>query len=125
MPSTPEAAVVDHIVNPVGNRFPVGDGAVIIHIDGRVLPFGLPFSAVVLEVPNQLLLLTIHGNHRLAGCFEWRPCAVPEVPQIRHVLSGPWLWLVPSLPPSCGCALLANRPLLPLILAIPCGSSCA
>lgn len=37
-----EAAVVDHIVNPIGNRFPVSDGAVIIHIDGRFLPLGLP-----------------------------------------------------------------------------------
>src|SRR5258708_9838711 len=48
-----EAAVVDHIVNPVGNCFPVGDGAAIIHLDARVLPLAFPFSAVVLEVPNQ------------------------------------------------------------------------
>ena len=52
--------VLHQIVDAIRNRFPVGDGAVIIHIHRRVLPFGLPFSAVVLRIANQLFLLPIH-----------------------------------------------------------------
>ena len=37
---------------------------------------GLPLPPVVLEIANQLLLLTIHGNHRLAGCFKGLPCSI-------------------------------------------------
>ena len=71
-----EATVVDHIVNPIRNRFPVCDGAVIIDIDGRVLPFGLPFPPMVLEVSNEFLLLTIHGNHREALRFKGLPGSI-------------------------------------------------
>jgi hypothetical protein len=42
----------------------------------RVLPFGLPFPPIVFEVSNQLLLLTIHGNHRLASGFKGLPGSI-------------------------------------------------
>jgi hypothetical protein len=45
-------------------------------IDSRVQPLGLPFPPMVLEVPNQLLLLTIHGNHQLASRFKGLPRAI-------------------------------------------------
>src|SRR6266704_826291 len=76
MPSTPEAAVVDHIVNPIRNRFPVCDGAVIIDIASRILPFGLPFPPIVLEISNEFLLLTINGNHRQALGFKGFPGSI-------------------------------------------------
>ena len=47
-----EAPVVDEVINAIGDSFPVCDGAVTRHIDGRVLSFGLPFTPVVLEISN-------------------------------------------------------------------------
>src|SRR5260370_30644609 len=68
--------VLHQIIDAIRNRFPVGDRAVIIHIDDGVLPFGLPFAPVVLKIANQLFLLTIHRNHRLPSSFKGFPGAI-------------------------------------------------
>src|SRR5260221_7688120 len=48
MPSALEAAVLHQIIDAIRNGFPVRNGKVIIHIHGRVLPFGLPCSPAIL-----------------------------------------------------------------------------
>lgn len=69
-PNVDEAAVLQQIIDPIGDRFPISDGEVIIDIDRCLLPSGLPFSPAVLEIPDQLLLLTIDGNDRIALGFK-------------------------------------------------------
>lgn len=71
-----EASVVDESIHAIGNGFSVCDGAVIRHINGRVLPFGLPFSPVVFERANEFFLLTVHRNLRLACRFKSFPAAI-------------------------------------------------
>src|SRR5713226_7035379 len=69
-------AVMDQIIDAIRNRFPVCEGAVIIDIHRRLLPFGLPFSPVVLEIANHFFLLPIHRNHGQARCFKGFSCAI-------------------------------------------------
>jgi hypothetical protein len=65
-----KAAVLHQIVDAIGDGFPIGDGEIILDIHSRLLSFGLPFSPGVLEIPNQLFLLTIDGNDWLPFGFK-------------------------------------------------------
>ncbi len=51
-PDVDEAALVHQIIDAIRNSFPIRNGQVIIDIHGRVLPFGLPFSPAILEIPT-------------------------------------------------------------------------
>src|SRR5258708_35654232 len=42
-----KAAVVDHIVDPIGDGFPIRDRAIVVDIHGGLLPFPLPFLPAV------------------------------------------------------------------------------
>ena len=66
IPSTPEAAVVHQVINAVRHGFPISYGEIIIHIDSCLLSLGLPFPPAVLEISDQLFLLTIDGD-------DWLP----------------------------------------------------
>ena len=71
-PHIDEATVVDQVIDAIRDGFPIRKREVIIDIDGRFLPFGLPFPPVVLELANQLFLLAIDGNDWLPfGCISF------------------------------------------------------
>src|SRR5215469_5474831 len=69
-PHVDEAAILQQIIDPIGDRFAISDGEVIIDVDRRLLPAGLPFSSAVLEIPDEFFLLTIDGNDRLPLGFK-------------------------------------------------------
>jgi hypothetical protein len=48
-PNIHKAAVLHQIVDAIRDGFLIGDGPILIHIDGGLLPSCLPFSPVVLE----------------------------------------------------------------------------
>ena len=85
-PNINEATVVDQVINAIWDGFAIRNGEIIIHIDGRLLPFGLPFLLAVLEVPDQLFLLAIDGNDWLPFGFKGFPGAI-ETPY-RVVCTG-------------------------------------
>ncbi len=69
-PHVDEAAILQQIIDPIRDRFPISDGEVIINTDWRLLPSGLPFSSAVFEIPDEFFLLTIDGNDRLPLGFK-------------------------------------------------------
>ncbi len=54
-----KATLMDQIVDAIGHRFAISQGMEVIHIHIGMLSFGLPIAPIVLEVPNQFLLLAI------------------------------------------------------------------
>jgi hypothetical protein len=70
MPSTPKSALVHHIVDPVGHRFPIGKPDKVRHIHTGFFPFCLPFPSIVLEMAKQFFLLAIDRDDRIALRFE-------------------------------------------------------
>ena len=75
-PNVYKAAVLHQIVDPIRDGFPIGDGPILIHINGGLLSSGLPFSPVVLEISDQLFFLTINRNDRLPFGFPGFACAI-------------------------------------------------
>src|SRR5436305_5850753 len=65
-----KSPIVHQIIDAIGDSFAICKREVIIHIDGGVLSFGLPLLAVVLEISDQLFLLTIDGNHWIPLGFK-------------------------------------------------------
>ena len=55
------------VVDAVRNRLALGVGREIMHQHRRRRALRLPFPPAVLEVPDQLLLLRVDRDHRLAG----------------------------------------------------------
>src|SRR5258708_39362513 len=79
IPSPPEATVVYQVIDAIRDSFPIGKREIIIHLDDRLLPFGLPFLSVVLEVADQFFLLAIDGN-------DWLPFGCVSFPDAIDVL---------------------------------------
>ena len=65
------AAVVGRVINAVGNAHPTGVGAevVIVHQNGRAIPFG----AGVFEVADHFAFLAIDTDDRKALALEASP----------------------------------------------------
>ena len=61
------AVIVGDVVDAVGHRPAEFRDAEIVHADLLRLALGLPFAAAVLEIADQLLLLGVDRDHRLAG----------------------------------------------------------
>jgi hypothetical protein len=57
-----KATVLDNVIHAVRRRFPVSKAVEIVDVHHRVFSLGLPFSAVVLEIPNQFFFLAINGD---------------------------------------------------------------
>jgi hypothetical protein len=53
-PNVDKATVVYQIINPIRDGFPICKGAIIVHIDRRLLPLGLPFLSIVFKGADQL-----------------------------------------------------------------------
>ena len=69
-----EPLIVNQIVDPIGDRFAIGQRQKVIHIHLGRCPFRLPLGPIVLELAQQFLFLAVHGNDwvpvllkRLAG----------------------------------------------------------
>src|SRR5438034_1022491 len=110
-----EAAVVHQIVDAIRDGFPICDGEVIIDIHGRLLRFGLPFSPSLLEIPNQLFLLTIDGNDRLpcgfksfAGAIDMLKLGIPVGMRSSSML---FLVALREKPISCSIPRMAVSPI--------------
>ncbi len=65
-----KALVVDQVIHSIGYRLPIGKREVIVHIDAALFSYGLPLPPVVLESPDQILLLAIHRDDWIAYCFK-------------------------------------------------------
>ncbi len=59
--------VARHVVDAVRNRLALGVGREIMHQHRRRRALRLPFAPAVLEVPDQLFLLRVDRDHRLAS----------------------------------------------------------
>ena len=59
--------VARHVADAVRNRLALGVGREIMHQHRRRRALRLPFAPAVLEVPDQLFLLRVDRDHRLAG----------------------------------------------------------
>src|SRR5882762_2462063 len=63
-----EAIAARHIVDAVGNRYPIGIARKVVHIDvDRRLA---PLATLILEQPHQLSLLRINADDRLPSLCE-------------------------------------------------------
>src|SRR5258708_16834731 len=65
-----KALVLHQIIDAIGHSLPISKREVIIHIDRRLFPFGLPLLPIVLKGPDQFFLLAIHRDDRIACCFK-------------------------------------------------------
>ncbi len=65
LPPVDDAPVLQDVVDPVGDRFPIRQTQKVVDVDRDRLPRGLPLPPVVLEVPEQFLLLAVDRNDRL------------------------------------------------------------
>ena len=61
------ARVRRHVIEPVGNGLACAVAREIMRADSRRLTPGPPLPARVLELPDQLLLLGVHADHRVAA----------------------------------------------------------
>src|SRR6266852_4822940 len=76
------ALVGGDIVDAIGNRLAVERDHEVVHAHGFGLTLGTQFTAGVLEVADQLLLLGIDRDSRLAGALK-APDAGVDVLELR------------------------------------------
>lgn len=77
-----ESALVDRVIDSIGQRFAISEGQKVIHIDAGLLSFGLPLPSVVLEGAKQFLLLAIHRDDGMDLLFKLLACAI-DVGKLR------------------------------------------
>src|SRR6266516_1268128 len=65
-----KALLVDQVIHPRRDSFPVSKREVVRDVDGRLFSSRLPLSPIVLEIADQFLLLAIHRDNRIACRFK-------------------------------------------------------
>jgi hypothetical protein len=65
-PDAHPALVVGQVIDAVRDRFALGLAGEVVGVDLDWHPRGRPFPATVLELADQLFLLGVHRDHRLA-----------------------------------------------------------
>jgi hypothetical protein len=77
-PDGDPALVARDVVDPVRNGLEERIVDEVVHVHGLGLALRLPFSSAVLELPDELLLLAIDGDHRLSSTLHPQ-CLVRDV----------------------------------------------
>src|SRR6266699_1393044 len=82
VPTLTPAGVRGQVADPAGHRLARLLVSEVVHADPLGLPRRRPFRAAVLEVPDILLLLGVHADHRAAVVLERCDPGV-DVPELR------------------------------------------
>src|SRR6266702_121256 len=61
-----KSVIMGQIVDPIGDGFTVSQGKKVIEIHFPLFSPCLPFCAIVLEIPDEFLFLTIYRNYGIA-----------------------------------------------------------
>ncbi len=65
-----KALILDQIIHPIRHGFPISQREIIVDVDRGLFSFGLPLAPVVLEIPEQFLLLAIDRDDGIAYRFK-------------------------------------------------------
>ena len=69
-PYVNKSVIMNNVINTVGYSFTISKTLIIVDIHDSVLPFWLPVSSLVLEVPNQFFFLTIYRDNGTVFGFK-------------------------------------------------------
>ncbi len=71
-----EPMIVHQVIDPIGDGLAICYRKKVIDIDFGGFPCGLPLGPVVLELAEQLLLLAVHRNDRVALLLKHLACGM-------------------------------------------------